>query len=745
MIDRGLTRREDGRALRGDTRYLDDIELPRLAHVAFVRSPHPHAEITGIRKPSRVPGLVAVITAEDLDDRVRPLPADAPPGVQLAPEPHPILARREVRYVGQAVAVAIAESRALAEDAAELVDVVYRPRDAVVDPAVCEVALMRWSREGGDVAGAFAAASHVVRGRYSLPRLVAAPIETRGCLIDPGGDLLTVWCSAQDPHRPLAQLAHALARPESTLRVIVPDVGGAFGSKGVIAPEIVAVAYAAMDLGRPLKWSEDRLENLLAAYQGRGIAGELELALDANGRMLAIRAGLRADLGAYLLTTTAIPPLTAASLITGCYEIPAAEVSIFGARTHKVPTGPYRGAGRPDAAYMLERIVDDAARAVGLDRIELRRRNLIRSFPYRTPLGLVYDSGDYERCLDLALDLGKADASATRGGDRVGGSGEGGRIVGTGVGLFVERAGGQWESAEVEVEPDGRVVVRSSASPHGQGHETTFAQIAATRLGVPLDAVALVFGDSAEVPPGMGTFGSRSVTMAGSAIVVAINELVERGRRLAAGLLEAEPENVVFEAGCFRAGGRTLGGRAVTLAELAAAADDLGPLLVGDAAGLRASARFESESVFSSGAYFAAVEIERSTGRLHVLRLAAVDDAGNVINPVLAHGQVIGGAVQGLGECLVEEAGWRPDGRPRFSSLMDYSLLTAAEIPPISTGEVSTPSPLNPLGAKGIGEGGAIGTLPAVANAVVDALGGAHVDPPFSDEKLWRALEGRRG
>jgi aerobic carbon-monoxide dehydrogenase large subunit len=797
MSGRPLTRREDERALRGHGRYLDDIELPRLAHVAFVRSAHAHAEITGIRKPAGAPGLVATLTAEELGDRVRPLPVGGPEGAQLASEPHPILASGEVRYVGQPVVAVIAESRALAEDAAELVDVDYQPLEVVMNPRASELALMHWSRASGDVDGAFAAAAHVFRGSYALPRLVAAPIETRGCLIDhdPRADLLTVWCSAQDPHRPLAQLAHVLRRETSGIRVIVPDVGGAFGGKGVIAPEVGAVARAAMDLGRPLKWAEDRLENFLAAYQGRGIAGELELALDADGRMLAIRAELTADLGAYLLTTTAVPPHTAATLITGCYDIPAAHVTILGACTHKVPTGPYRGAGRPDAAYMLERLVDDAARAVGIDRIELRRRNLIRTFPYRTPMGLVYDSGDYERCLDLALELAGKGRGAGTGEDGGGGTEEdlGGRteedlgggteeglgggtedgvaraggddrIAGVGVGLFVERAGGQWESAEVEVQSGGRVVVRSSASPHGQGHETTFAQIAAARLGIGAGEVELRFGDSAEVPPGVGTFGSRSVAMAGSAIVVAIDELIERGRGLAAQLLGAEPADVVFEEGRFKARGRTL-----TLAELASAAEGAERLAAGadtapgtdgapgaDAArwtdgvpgadgALRAAARFESDRVYSSGAYFAAVEIERSTGRLHVLRLAAVDDAGNVINPVLAHGQVIGGAVQGLGECLVELAEWDADGQPRFSSLMDYSLLTAAEIPPISTGEVMTPSPLNPLGAKGIGEGGAIGTLPAVANAVVDALGGRHVDPPFSAEKLWRALSEKAG
>jgi carbon-monoxide dehydrogenase large subunit len=732
MIGRPITRREDSRVLRGETQYIDDIERPHTAHAAFVRSPHAHAAITSIRAPENAPGLITILTAEDLGDRVAPFAVPALDGAEIADEPHPILARDEVHYAGQPIAAVIAESRAMAEDVAELVEVQYEEREAVVDAASSNSPMMRWSRKAGDVDAAFAAAAHIVRGHYSLPRVVAAPIEARGCVIEHDAEtqLLTVWCSAQDTHRPLAQLAHILKRPADAIRVIVPDVGGAFGGKGAVAPEIAAVAIAAIDLGRPVKWVEDRTENFVAAYQGRGIGGDLELALASDGRMLAIRARLLADLGAYLLPTTPIPPHTAAMLITGCYDIPAADVALVGARTHKVPTGPYRGAGRPDAAYMLERLVDDAARALAIDRVALRRRNLIRRFPHRTPLGFVYDSGDYERCLDVALELGRLDEPSPVDEDRA---------RGTGVAVFVERAGGRWESADVQVQPDGRVLIFSSASPHGQGHETTFAQIAAQRLGVVLDQVALRFGDSATAPPGVGTFGSRSVAVAGSAIAVAVDGLIDRLRQLAARLFGVETGAVVWERGRAVADGQS-----ISLRELASAADQRGRLAGGSDAALRASARFESELVFSSGAYAAVVEIERSTGRLHVLRIAAVDDAGTVINPLLAHGQVLGGVVQGLGECLMEEAVYDEIGQPRSASLMDYGLLTAADVPPILTGEVSSPTPLNPLGAKGVGEGGAIGTLPAVANAVVDALGATHLDPPFTAEKLWRALAAAR-
>ncbi len=727
MIGEPLPRREDVRMVRGEALYVDDIQRPGVAYAAFVRSHHSHAGITAIKAPEAAPGLLAVITARELRGRVRAFPVDAPPGVELADQPHPILAEYEVRYVGQPVAAVIASSPALAADLVESIEVEYEPRAPVLDPVGSDVELTRWSRTGGEVSDAFAAASHVVRGHYALPRLVAAPIEPRGAIVehDREDNRLTVWCSMQDPHRPLSQLSHILGYDEERLHVIVPDVGGAFGSKGVIPAETVVAAIAAIDLGRPVKWVETRTENHLAAYQGRGIEGELELALDSDGRMLALRARLTADLGAYLLSTTAIPPHTAAVLLTGCYDIPAASVTVVGKRTNKVPTGPYRGAGRPDAAYLLERLVDDAARVLGIDRVELRRRNLIRSFPYETALGLSYDSGDYERCLDRAVEL-LAGAPERR---------RAGRLTGTGIALYVERAAGRWESASASLESDGRVLIASSASPHGQGHDTTFAQIAADRLSVSMDRVVLRFGDSDLVPRGTGTFGSRSTAVAGSAIVYAVDRLAEQGRVLAANLLGSEPADTELVAGGFRAGGRVLG-----WAELAAHAQAALELPPGVEAGLRSEARFDSELVFSSGAYGAAVEIDPATGALTVSRVVAVDDAGTIINPLLAHGQIVGGAVQALGECLTEEAIYDDEGQLRTATLMDYGLPTAAGTPEIVTGEVVSPSPRNPLGAKGVGEGGAIGTLPAVANAVADALGGHHLDPPYLAEKVWRAL-----
>ncbi|MBV9168376.1 MAG: xanthine dehydrogenase family protein molybdopterin-binding subunit, partial [Solirubrobacterales bacterium] len=463
LVGKPLRRREDARFVRGRARYLDDLELPQVVYAAFVRSPYASARIIEVQPPAHTPGLMAVVTAADVAGRARPFAPGSVEGMWLADAPHPILAEREVRYVGQPVAGVVAESRAAAEDAVALVEVEYEPRDAVVDPSQSSEELLRWERTGGDVDGAFASAAQVVRAHHSIPRLVAAPIEPRGALVahDAHSDLLTVWASVQDPHRSLAQLAHALSRPPESIRVVVPDVGGAFGSKGAIAVEAITVALAAIDLGRPVKWVEDRTENFLGAYQGRGLEVDVELAVGADGRILALRASILADVGAYLLPTTPFPPHTVAMLMTGCYEIPLAEVNVRGARTNKVPTGPYRGAGRPEAAYALERTIDGAAREIGLDPLELRRRNLIRSFPHRTALGWTYDSGDFERCLQLAVELVQPERHA-----------DNERLVGTGVGMYVERAGGLWESARVTVEPDGRVIARSGSSPHGQGHET---------------------------------------------------------------------------------------------------------------------------------------------------------------------------------------------------------------------------------------------------------------------------------
>ncbi|MDO8212493.1 xanthine dehydrogenase family protein molybdopterin-binding subunit [Conexibacter sp. CPCC 206217] len=723
-----MRRREDARILRGQGRYVDDIERPGQLHAAFVRSSYARARIVSIAAPEEADGVVAILTAEDLGARVRPSNVGRAPGVTIPDGVgHPVLAPGEVRYVGQPLALVVAATRALAEDAAERVAVEYEPLDPVVDARTAPEMLLRISKSGGDVDGVFAAAEHVVEGSYKLPRTIAAPMETRGGIAeyDAGDDQLTVWVSAQDPHRPRGQLSHILGRPDDTIRVIVPDVGGAFGSKGAVPAEVAAICVAAMQLGRPVKWVEDRLENFQAAYQGRGMEADVALAFDADARLLAIRTSIFADVGAYLYTNSPTPGQTAALLMCGVYDVSTASVELYGARTDKTPTGPLRGAGRPEAAYFLEAAMDAAALRLGIDRVELRRRNLVSSFPHKTPLGFTYDSGDYDRLLDVALDL-LDDAPA--GDDRY--------VVGQAVAMYVERAGGQWESADVSVEPSGRVVVRSGSSPHGQGHETTFAQIVAERLGIAMDDVVLRFGDSAVVPRGVGTFASRSAAMGGSAIVKALERIVAQARPLAALLSDADLDDVVWETGRFVVGDRT-----VTLREVARLAYTPTRLPPGTDVGLHASARFHSPQVFGSGAYGATVRIDRETGILEIVQLVGVDDGGVVINPLLAHGQVIGGIAHAIGGLLVEEAVHDEAGQLRTASFADYSLPTAAEMPRVSIGVVETPSPHNPLGAKGLGEGGTIGTLPAVANAVADALGGRHVDPPYTADKLWLALQ----
>ena len=710
-VGRPLPRREDVRFLTGTSQFVADLRLDGMLDAAFVRSPHAHARLGGIRIEAAraVRGVVAVLTAADIADRVGSFPLNPVEGGELREVPHPVLAADRVRYVGQPVAVVVADSEDAATDAAALVEVEYEELPPLLEPRAAlesETLLhdnapgnvfLRWHHAHGDVEGAFARAAHTVRQRIRIPRLIASPLETRGAVASYDGatDLVTIWISAQDQHRQLSGLSKVLRRAPEQLRIVIPDVGGAFGSKGVPAAETAATALCALELGRPVRWVETRTENALAAYQGRGLEVEGELALSASGEMLALRAHILADLGAYLFPTTAVTPITAARLLGGCYAVPAAEVEIEGVATNKVPTGPYRGAGRPEAALAIERLVDIAATETGIDRIELRRRNLIPrdAFPYETALGFTYDSGDYPALLERALHAVRYDelrAEQRRARNQ-------GKLQGIGVALYVERCGPGWESARVSVE-NGRVVCRTGSTPHGQGHETTFAQIVADELEVDPDDVEIRWGDSRDAPSGVGTFASRSVIAGGSALVVAARDVKERLAR-------------------------------------------------GEQPPLEASARFELPGpVFSSGAYVASVEVERETGEVTLHRLVAVDDAGTLVNPLLAEGQVVGAVAQAVGECLYEETGWDEYGQPLAVNLYDYHLPSASAMPELTTEFVETSSPLNPLGAKGVGEAGSIGTPAAVANALADALeplGIRHVDLPFTPSRVWTAM--RRG
>jgi carbon-monoxide dehydrogenase large subunit len=706
-IGKPLMRAEDDRFLRGEARYVGDIKLPNTLHAAFVRSLYAHGQLRGIETTAAraAPGVHAVLTAADLEDATDPFPIVGR-GADLVPVAHPLLARGRVRYVGEPVALVVADTPEQAVDAAEQVEVEIDELAALVDPRAAQAApplhddapdnvLLRARFGSADVDAAFVEAHAVVRQTVRIPRLIAAPLEPRAVLAsyDPDSDLLTLWLSAQDHHRQLDGLCTVLRRPAAKLRILVPDVGGAFGSKGVPQAETAVVALAAIRLGRPVGWTETRTESSLAVYQGRGAEVDAELALARDGRMLGLRAGVLADLGAYLYSTTPVSSQTLASLLVGCYAIPAAEVEVTGVCTNKVPTGPYRGAGRPEAALTIERLVDRAAAELGLDRIEIRRRNMIprESFPYRSPLGPTYDSGDYGGALAAALELSRwDDLVAER--DRLRAEG---RLTGVGLALYVERAGPGSETARLRLEEDGSTILFTGSSPHGQGHETTFAQIVAEELGVGPETVEVRWGDSFEIPEGVGTFASRSVTVGGSAALLAARELRSR-------------------------------------------------LGEGETAPLEVSTRFELPGpVFSFGAYVATVEVERETGETHLTALVAVDDCGRVVNPLLAEGQVQGAVVQAIGECFHEYVGYDDDGQPLAVNLYEYHLPTTRALPELVTELRETPSPFNPLGAKGVGEGGSIGTPAAVANAVADALaplGIRHLDPPYTPSRVWETM-----
>jgi len=747
--------------VRGEGAYLDDLDFPDSVHLVFVRSLLPHARVRAVDSVAAraLPGVLEVLTAADFPS-VGTLPLRATPlpeGFEVAEVPMPILASGEVRFVGEAVAVVVAETAGVAEDAAELVLLDLDPLPSVGQPRVAregqvlvhqgvpDNVVLRGESKGGDVEAAFSAADRVVRGRFSIPRLQASPIEPRGCVADfsPETDLLTLWCSSQDPHRPRLQLANVLHRELDRIRVVVPDVGGAFGSKGGLAPEYAVAALVALRSGRTVKWVETRSENFLAAYQGRGMEAEAELALDRDGHMLGLRVQLISDPGAYLLGHTAVVAVTASSLVTGAYNIPAAEVKVLGVATNKVPTGPYRGAGRPEAAFVIERMVDIAARELGLDPVEIRRRNLVspEAFPYRTAIGTEYDSGDYPGLLDRALEIvdypheRELQAEARRAG----------QIRGIGMAVTVESSGNSiWESAAATLMTDGRVLVLPGSSEHGQGHGTTFAQIAADKMGIDPSLIEVRSGDSAQVPLGVGTFASRSITVGGSAVLLALEELQQRCRTWAAHLLDVPEDQLVWREGALQPSDGSPG---LTLAEIGRAAAERPPTV--DLPELRGDGKFSLPGlVFGSCACIVTLEIDPETGAVAVERIVAVDDAGTIINPLLAEGQVIGSIVQGLAGSIFEEVSHDADGQPLTESFLSYAVPTMADIGMTITAEFRpTHSALTPLGTKGVAESGCIAVPAAVANAVCDALaplGVVHADPPYSPERIWDLIAGGR-
>ena len=761
-IGQSVRRFEDPRLLTGQGSYVDDIKLPGLLHAAVLRSPHAHANIRSIdgSTASRLPGVVAVFTAADIQDLAAELPTRTNTGAdELNPPKHPILASEKVCYVGQPTAIVIAEDQYSAADALEqiLVDyeilpVVMEPNEAlkegstIVHSDLGSNVSLRTLNSGGDLDTAFAEADHVVRQTYQVQRLAPAPMEPRGLVADyhPEDDLLTVWDSTQHPHHVREHLVHLLNRTHEGTRVVAPDVGGGFGEKGCLFPEEVLVPYLAVVLGRPIKWIENRQENM-TAFHGRGHSMEMQAAVRSDGTILGIRVHIVADLGAYYLLSTPQVPVLTSHRLTGPYRTPAMSVEVQGVVTNKPPTGAYRGAGGPEAAFCMERTIDLIALDLDLDPAEVRRVNFIspEEFPHETPTGITYDSGEYAAAFDRALELSEYYAlrELSRPQPR-----DGDTLIGVGLATVVKGSGAKVialsEHSRVIIDPAGQVTVHTGVSPHGQGTETTFAQITADMLGVTPADVRVLHSDTDILPSGGGTSASRGLIGGGSSLHVVLREAQHKLTALAAHLLDCAQEDVVLEDGsAFSSQDPELSVPFTRLAEAAYLEELLPP---NQETGLD----FQTEhtlgkSPYAFAAHVAVVEVSRSTGTIKIKRYVGVHDAGKIINPMLAEGQVHGAVAQGIGQALLEGMAYDHYGQPLSGSLMDYALPRADNTPNFTFETLETPSPVTTLGVKGIGELPTLAAPPAVVNAVMDALsqtGVRHIDTPLSSEKVWRAL-----
>ncbi len=778
-VGRAMRRKEDPRMITGRARYIDDITLPGTLYAAIMRSPEAHATITQIDTSAarERPDVVAVFTGEDLvDDFKTPLAmAWAPPGVEIkTPENWP-LQRGEVKHVGDPVAVVVGTDRYSVVDAAEQVIVEYDPKPVVTDPerALEEGSTLVWEQfgtnkvhewkvSGGDVEAALAEADVVVEQRFVNHRTAGGAIEPRGALADPQGERMTLYSSTQIPHIARFILSGMLGIPEDRLRVIAPDVGGGFGSKLQIYPEEALVLALARRLRRPVKWIETRSETMTTTHHGRDQINYITLGAKRDGMLTGCRARIIADLGAYQLLLTPFIPELGFPVAGGCYKIPAIDLTFEGVFTNKMCTDAIRGAGRPEVTYWIELMMNKLAAELDMDPLELRRKNFIgaEEFPFTTALGITYDSGDYHGTLDrlverLDLDAFRREQAELR---------EQGIYRGVGFSTYVEvcglapsRAVGPqgvglqaafWESAMVRVHPSGSATVFTGASPHGQGHDTGFSQIAADRLGIDPERIEVIHGDTDQGPWGWGTYGSRTLAVGGEAVARAALRVQEKAKQICAALFEADPGDIELSEGRYQVRGSP--DKFKTMAEIAGAAHIPPQELPTDIEpGLEATSMYDPENfVFPFGAHACVVDVDPETGKVKVVRYVAVDDCGPAINPLLIEGQIHGGVVHAIGQALYEQVHYDENGQLVTGTFVDYALPTAAELPSFETDRTETPSPVNSLGVKGVGEAGTIGATPAVVAAVLDALaplGVERIDMPLTPIRVWEAIERARG
>ena len=778
LFGSAIKRREDPRLITGAATYVDDVKLPGLIYAAILRSPYAHARITAVNvsEARKAPGVIAVYTGADIKDRVAPVPcAWNPPNCDLKVPAHPLLAFEKVRYVGDGVAMVVADSRAAARDAIDLIDVDYDTLDGGVDPEKMAQAgapqlhdsvpgniAFTWVVAGGDAERAFQSAEVTVQQRIVQQRLLPTAMEPRAAVAsyNKGSGQLTLWATSQNPHIHRFLCSVMLKLPEHRIRVITPEVGGGFGSKIPAYPDEALVSLAAMDLGRPVKWTEDRSENYKVTIHGRDHVQYVELCGNRDGIITGLRTKVYAGMGAYASTAgPGIPTILHGLIYPGAYGVPNVHGTIYGVYTSSAPVDAYRGAGRPEASYLLERMVDIFARKIGMDPVEVRRKNFIppEKFPFTTSTGLTYDSGNYEPALDRALQM--LDYKAFRRQQEE--ARKQGRFLGVGVVSYIEICGlgpsqvagavgfggGLYDSAVVRVYPTGVVRVYIGASPHGQGEETTFAQIVADEFGYPVENIEIVHGDTETTPQGWGTYGSRSTAVCGSAVKVAALRVKEKAKKIAAHLMEANEQDIHWKDDAFQVRGSP--GQGKSFAEVALMANVAWNMPAGVEPGLEASAFFDpSNFVYPFGSHVCTVEVDPETGEVKILRYIAVDDCGPHINPMIVEGQIHGGVVQGLGEGLQEICIYDEAGQLITGTMMDYAVPKASQMPHIETDHTVTPSPVNPLGVKGCGEAGTISSAACLVNAVCDALaplGITHIDKPLTPARVWAAIQQARG